>query len=202
MRRWLIFGTMSAVTVIGLVTAVQADADEDEAVAILRDVDGARVGTVEFTSRGAGTHIDVRLVGNAHVTTEQFHGLHVHANDVAATGSGCVADAGKPSTSWFMSADGHLAEPGQTHGAHVGDLPSPLVQENGRAVLSFATDRLDLEELIGKAVILHAGADNFGNVPVGSGPEQYTANSPAARTRTQSTGNAGDRMACGVIRED
>ena len=55
-------------------------------------------------------------------------------------------------------------------------------------------------ELPGKAVILHAGADNFGNVPVGTGPDQYTANSAAATTKTGNTGNAGDRIACGVIK--
>ena len=49
-------------------------------------------------------------------------------------------------------------------------------------------------------VILHANPDNFGNVPTGSADNQYTANSEAATTATANTGNAGNRVACGVIR--
>ena len=52
--------------------------------------------------------------------------------------------------------------------------------------------------MIGRAVVLHAGPDNFGNVPVGPNADQYTAGSTAL-AKTQATGNAGDRFACGVI---
>jgi Cu/Zn superoxide dismutase len=48
-------------------------------------------------------------------------------------------------------------------------------------------------------VILHAGADNFANIPLGAGATQYTANSTDASAATAKTGNAGDRIACGVI---
>ena len=57
-----------------------------------------------------------------------------------------------------------------------------------------------MADLAGKAVIVHAGADNFGNIPLGAALDQYTANDPAAVAKTQNTGNAGDRIACGVIR--
>jgi len=43
-------------------------------------------------------------------------------------------------------------------------------------------------------------ADNYNNVPRGSNPDQYTANSAAAVTLTDDTGNAGDRIGCGVIK--
>jgi Cu/Zn superoxide dismutase len=52
-------------------------------------------------------------------------------------------------------------------------------------------------------VILHAGPDNFGNIPVGTAPNQYTPNSTdpvtGATVLTANTGNAGNRIACGVI---
>ena len=78
-------------------------------------------------------------------------------------------------------------------------MPSPLVLDDGSALLSF-TNRIDpLSDAVGRAIILHEGLDNFGNIPVGTGPTQYTANSPDAITLTQNTGNAGNRIGCGVI---
>lgn len=48
---------------------------------------------------------------------------------------------------WFVSADGHLAETGQTHGHHDGDLPSPLVASDDTTRLPFTTDRPDPDDL-------------------------------------------------------
>lgn len=71
---------------------------------------------------------------------------------------------------------------------------------DGSAWLAFSTDRIDPELLRGRAVILHAKPDNFGNVPVGTGPTEYRPNSDAATDLTQRTGNASDRVACGLVR--
>lgn len=54
-------------------------------------------------------------------------------------------------------------------------------------------------ELFNRVVILHAGADNFANVPLGDLPAQYKANAIDATSATRNTGNAGDRFACGVV---
>jgi Cu-Zn family superoxide dismutase len=78
-------------------------------------------------------------------------------------------------------------------------MPSLLVNDDGSAEMQFVTGRFEPRELVGRAVIVHAGPDNFANVPLGSGAAQYTANAPDATTATNNTGNAGDRLACGVI---
>ncbi|HEU5483823.1 MAG TPA: superoxide dismutase family protein [Microlunatus sp.] len=183
-----------------LVSGYQASAHESRFQAQLRDAYGQRVGTVDFRIGRHAMTVDAEFQWNQNVTPNQFHGFHVHANNDLANGEGCIANPDEPRNTWFVSADGHLSATGLTHGAHQGDLPSPLIGQDGTARLRFTTDRLDPELLRGRVVILHANPDNFGNVPTGTASAQYSPNTAAATDLTDRTGNAGDRMACGVIR--
>jgi Cu-Zn family superoxide dismutase len=64
---------------------------------------------------------------------------------------------------------------------HVGDLGNLKADPYGMARLDITDDKLSLDgpnSIIGKAVIIHEKADDF---------------------QTQPTGNAGGRIACGVI---
>ncbi len=160
---------------------------------------GAKVGTVTFSATSGGTEVDVVLTGDKAVVPGRFHGIHVHANDDPVNGEGCKADPAAAAPTWFTAVDGHLKAGSATHTDHTGDFPSLLVRKDGTASLRFTTDRFTPAEVVGKAVIVHASADNFGNIPVGSMPDQYTPNAEAASTKTAGTGNAGDRMACGMI---
>ena len=96
-----------------------------------------------------------------------------------------------PTRAEMLSNDGH--------GSHAGDLTSLYFNRDGTVHLEFTTDRFIGGELFDRVVILHSGADNFGNIPLGSAAAQYTANASDATTATRNTGNAGDRIACGVI---
>jgi len=127
-----------------------------------------------------------------------FHGLHIHANDNPANGDGCVADPAQPANTHFVSADGHWNPTAETHGEHGGDTPGVNVLSDGSALLTY-THELALADVTGRAFILHEGMDNFGNIPLGTAANQYTANAQDAITATQNTGNAGNRIACGVI---
>jgi Cu-Zn family superoxide dismutase len=172
-----------------------------EASATLTLADGTAVGSVRFGRDDDGATVEVTLdIPPRATAVGAFHGFHVHANDDATNGEGCVADPAGPAATWFTSADGHLKEGDQTHGSHVGDMPPLDVDADGRAHASFTTSRLDVDKLTGRVVVLHGGPDNLGNVPTGPGPDQYTPNSQAAVDKTKATGNAGDRVACGVIR--
>ena len=200
-----VVGLCAAALALGLTSHAVADDGDGHgregvrrfATAVLRDETGAHVGRVLFVTAGDATFVVVRarLPPNGH----GIHGLHVHANDNPANGEGCVADPAQPNTTWFVSADGHYNPGGGIHGDHAGDMPALFFTGSGQAELTFITDHFTPGEVVGRAVILHAGPDNYGNVPVGPDANQYTPNSTAATTLTQNTGNAGARIACGVI---
>ena len=154
----------------------------------LSDTAGANVGSMTFKRDRGGVAVSASLRG----LPPGFHGFHVHANDDPSNGEGCIAPA-------FTSTDGHFNPEGSVHGDHAGDMPALLVNDDGTGELSFVTDRFTLADIDGRAIIVHALADNYGNVPVGPNPDQYTPNSDAAIAATEATGNAGARIACGVI---
>ena len=187
-------GTVAAVSSSGA-----AGAHERWAHATLRSADGTRIGTVTFADERHSDETEITVQLRRSSTLAGFHGLHIHANDVSGNGDGCIADATQPSATWFVSADGHWKhDPAELHGQHAGDLPSVYVNADGSATIEFDVDKLTPREVVGRAVVLHAGPDNFGNVPVGAGADQYTPGATAL-AKTQATGNAGDRFACGVI---
>lgn len=197
MNTKLLAVALGAVLIGGLVSATTAGANTKSAKASLTTADLTKVGNIEFKTERGHTEVRVRLTGVPGV--DAFHGFHIHANDVATNGDGCIADPSAAASTWFVSADGHYNPTGQTHSHHVGDMPVVYVNADGSVETRFRIDKIDPGDLAGKVVILHAGADNFGNIPLGVGATQYTANSADATTATAKTGNAGDRVACGVI---
>ncbi|MFD4457314.1 superoxide dismutase family protein [Nocardia sp. NPDC058480] len=143
----------------------------------LKNGSGAEVGTATIVQEGG--HLVVTV--EAHGLTPGFHGLHFHQNGT------CEGD--------FTSAGGHLQVGGATAHPASGDLTSLQVGADGSAKLVTQTSTVTLDNVKGKALIIHAGADNFGNIPPrytregGTGPDETTLN----------TGDAGARVACGVV---
>ncbi|MEO5839406.1 MAG: superoxide dismutase family protein [Acidimicrobiales bacterium] len=203
MKRKLKVGVATAVvaaaTAVGVGVAAQADASGWRARATLRVADGSEIGQVTFQGKHDETEVRVKLDHlPANWSVDAFHGFHIHANN-AGTENGCLADPAQASNQWFLSVDGHWNPDTHDHSTHDGDMPSLLVNTDGSAEMQFVTGRFDPGAIVGRAVIVHAGADNFGNVPLGIAENQYTANTVAATTATKNTSNAGDRLACGVI---
>ena len=199
MKIRLILPAVGAVLVAGVIGTAAATAHGRLAKATIAAADGSPLGTVEFRTERGHLQVRARLTGAPGV--EAFHGFHIHANDVPANGDGCIADAAAAPSTWFASADGHYNPAGVTHAHHAGDMPVMYVSADGTAEARFQMDRVDPGGLDGKVVIFHAGADNYANVPLGSSATQYTANSTDATAATARTGNAGDRLGCGVITE-
>lgn len=105
----------------------------------------------------------------------QEHGLHIHEKGDCSSGDG-------------MSAAGHFNPHGKPHGnpasaeRHAGDLPSLKANKAGRANIQVDVEAITVTpgpaSVIGRSVIVHAAPDDY---------------------KTQPTGNAGARLACGVI---
>lgn len=187
----LIAGSAGTVT---LVTSGPVSADRAVARATLYNGATPPQAVGEIVFRGHGTHadrVDVEIdLPDGAPGAGTFHGLHVH------TVGTCAAP--------FTTAGGHWnLVSGAGHGGHTGDLPSVLIGADGTASASFETHRFNVNDMFdanGSAVILHAGADNFGNVPIGGGkyddPSGWYTTAPAG---TSFTGDAGARYACGVV---
>ncbi len=79
----------------------------------------------------------------------------------------------------FSETGSHYNQTGQAHPKHAGDLP-PLLVCQGSAYLSVNTDRFSVNEIIGRTVVIHSNPDDF---------------------HSQPAGNAGKKIACGIIRK-
>ncbi len=152
-------------------------AQQVSASANMIDLQENEVGTVTFNSTRSGMlHVVVELTG----LPPGPHGFHVHE-----AGDCSIADG-------FSTAGGHYAGD-HSHGVqsddgpHPGDFPNIHVAENEVAKLEIFTDRLTIDgeenplmDEDGSAVIVHSGADDYTSQP---------------------SGEAGDRIACGVVRQ-
>lgn len=135
---------------------------------------GLPSGTAQLVARGDRLYLVVAAAG----LEPGEHGFHLH------TTGRCTAPD-------FTSAGGHLNPFGRAHGSlaaggkHLGDLPNLSVGSNrmGTAEVELPGDRAQtLDHLFdedGTAVVIHVDPDDY---------------------RTDPTGNAGSRVACGVLR--
>lgn len=168
-----------------------SSADANSLIVPLRSVDGAEVATATFEFNPGFVKVTVDTDGPSSLTPG-FHGLHIHAAGKCEPES--VAPAGGAPGA-FLSAGGHFQAPGHSGHPSSGDLSSLQVRPDGSALLVTTTSAVTEDDLLagdGTSIIIHAGADNFANIP-----ERYSATGPDADT--MATGDAGARVACGVI---
>lgn len=136
--------------------------------------DGSPHGEAMVMQGKDGLHVTVKAEG----LTPGQHAVHIHT-----TGTCTPPD--------FTSAGGHWNPTGHQHGKdnprgmHMGDMPNMLVGADGRGEMKYvipggmisdgATPLLDAD---GAALVIHAQADD---------------------NKTDPAGNAGGRVACGVL---
>ncbi|HZT81037.1 MAG TPA: superoxide dismutase family protein [Gemmataceae bacterium] len=142
-----------------------------KAVCVLHPTKGSKVhGKVVFTAKGDS----VEITGEVFGLTPGKHGFHVHQ----------WGDCSSPDA---LSTGGHFNPEGKKHGGphakerHVGDLGNIVADESGKATIKI-TDKLitlhGAHSIIGRGLIVHAKEDDL---------------------KTDPTGEAGGRVACGVI---
>lgn len=129
-------------------------------------------GTATFYKRGT----DLKVIVSVKGATPGEHGLHIH-------------EKGECTPPDFKSAGGHFNPRTQQHGApnekvsHLGDLGNITIKVDGTGTLeqdmtSRVYGKQNWNEFVGKAVVLHANKDDL---------------------KSQPAGDAGGRIACGVI---
>lgn len=144
----------------------------EQATAVIKDAAGKEVGQVIFVAVPSGVLIDAKLSA----VPPGDHGFHIH-------------EVGKCEPPDFESAGGHFNPEEDRHGLltvagpHAGDLPNIHVPENGKLRIEILHQMVSLQGLLdddGSAIVIHEGPDDY---------------------MTDPTGNAGARIACGVIVE-
>ncbi|CAL9685450.1 unnamed protein product [Knipowitschia caucasica] len=147
-----------------------------KAVCVLKGA-GDTSGTVHFTQEGDST--PVQITGEIKGLTPGEHGFHVHA--FGDNTNGCI------------SAGPHFNPHNKTHAGpndadrHVGDLGNVTAGVDNVAKINITDKVISLagpNSIIGRTMVIHEGTDDLGK----GGNEE-----------SLKTGNAGARLACGVI---
>ena len=147
--------------------------EEPRVTAQLQPTKGNKTfGEATFEQVGGKVRVVVFVQG---LKPGQEHGMHIHEVGDCSSGDG-------------MSTKGHFnpfGKPHANHGSperHAGDLPSLKANKEGRANVQIDLDIITVApgpaSILGRGLIVHADPDDY---------------------KTQPTGNAGARIACGVI---
>ena len=166
-------GFLLVLTLLTLAPPVWA---RPHAVAHLKDLDGKPVGTATFSTVARGVLIEFDLTG----LPPGPHGIHLHGSGNCDAKTGFTA-AGPILTLIPGKQHGYLAE----GGPEAGDLTNQFADADGKLHASviasgfaLGNGKRSIFDRDGVAIIVDARADDY---------------------RTQPLGNAGDRIACGVV---
>lgn len=174
-------------------TSNSAEEEASATMMTLADGKGAVVGVVHFRDGPNGVIVEPQL----HGLSPGLHAAHVHEKGdcgPSMDAAGRSVPGGAAGSHYDPDKTGKHAGP---HGdGHLGDLPNLTVEQDGRAYKSVIAPRLTVSQLRGRALMVHAGADDYGASSVSSegGAQESGHHHPAAH------GAGGARAYCGVIK--
>ncbi|GAA5128685.1 superoxide dismutase family protein [Alloalcanivorax gelatiniphagus] len=144
--------------------------------AVSADGVGESMGQVTVSESEYGLVFTPQLKG----LEQGVHGFHVHQNASCepAEKDGKMTAAAAAGGHYDPENSGHHGTPWGD--GHLGDLPALYVDADGTATLPVLAPRLEMDDLEGRAVMIHAGGDNYSDQP-------------------KPLGGGGARMACGVV---
>lgn len=165
-------GTLAALLVSAIPTSLQAADAPASLIAILTPTAGNDVtGSVTFAQDGDKVTVTAKVMG---LEPDSKHGFHIHE-------FGDISSADGTSAGGHFNPEGHDHALPTTEIRHAGDLGNLATNAEGTAELTVTVDNVSLMEgadaIVGRSVIVHEKADDGG----------------------QPTGNAGPRVAMGVI---
>ena len=164
--------TLASLGIVAAALAFQQVEAAETARADMKDTQGGSVGVVEIRQTPHGALLHAKLEN----LPAGAHAFHIHT----------VGDCTPP----FKSAGGHFNPGGRKHGfdavdgMHAGDMPNIHVPGSGRLEIEVLNVLVALDETLfdddGASIVIHEGPDDYATDPAG---------------------DAGGRIACGVITE-
>jgi Cu-Zn family superoxide dismutase len=169
-----------AALIAGATLIVSASAWAAQTTVTIHLIDAEGVGPEIGTIRAEDTQYGLLLTPDLKGLPPGPHGFHVHENP------DCGPKEKDGKTIAGGAAGGHYDPQGTGEhegpfgAGHLGDLPVLVVGDDGASTIPVLAPRLEVADIKGRAVIVHAGGDNYSDVP-------------------KKLGGGGPRIACGMI---
>jgi Cu-Zn family superoxide dismutase len=171
MKRQLLGATLAAGAVIGAFGFQSTAMGADEATKAIAVLSSASGSKVTGKVTFTKSGDGVQVIAEVSGLTPGKHGFHVHE-----FGDCSAPDATSAGSHFNPTKDPHAGHDADKR--HMGDLGNLEADASGTARLDLTDKKMKIDAIVGKAVIVHEKADDL---------------------KTQPTGDAGGRVACGVI---